>query len=145
MAFCSQCGADVTGASFCAKCGAPVRGAAASGGGPAASGAAGPQASAPTGAASSDNLVGAWAYFTPIPAIIFLVIEPYKNNHFIRFHSFQSIFFCLAAIALHFVVAILSPVLEIGIFVVWVILVIKAYQGEVFKLPLIGDLAAKQA
>ncbi len=40
------------------------------------------------------------AYVTIIPAIIFLVLEPYNKNRFIRFHSFQSIFFCVALIAL---------------------------------------------
>ena len=105
--------------------------------------------------------MGALAYVTVIPAIVFLLIEPYKNSRFIRFHSFQSIFFTLAAIALNIATTILSVVLSfvggigillgmlgmlvsVGIFVLWVVLVFKAYQGEEFKLPLIGDLAAKQ-
>ena len=105
--------------------------------------------------------MGALAYATPIPAIIFLVIDPYKNIKFVRFHSFQSIFFCVAAIAITIALTILSIVLaivgigfligivqilvQLGFFVLWIVLVIKAYQGEWYKLPVIGDLAEKQA
>ena len=168
MAFCSQCGADVTGVGFCAKCGAPVEGA--SGGGTASSASSGAGASSAAG--SQDNLMGALAYVTVIPAIVFLLIEPYKKNRFIRFHSFQCIFFALAAFVLHIGTTILSVALSfvvgfglapflqtevgmlltllgmlvtIGIFIVWIVLVLKAYQGQEFRLPLIGGLAAKQA
>lgn len=106
--------------------------------------------------------MGALAYVTIIPAIVFLLIEPYKHNRFIRFHSFQCIFFTLAAIALNIATTILSVVLSfvggigillgmlgmlvsVGIFIVWIVLVMKAYQGQEFRLPVIGDLAAKQA
>ena len=44
----------------------------------------------------ADNVVGMLAYFTFIPALIFIVIEPYNKNRFVRFHSFQSLFFHLA-------------------------------------------------
>lgn len=163
MAFCSQCGADVTGVGFCAKCGAPVEGAATSGGGTAsAPRSSGGSTMAASGDASQDNLMGALAYVTIIPAIVFLLIEPYKHNRFIRFHSFQCIFFTLAAIALNIGTTILSVVLSfvggigillgmlgmlvsVGIFIVWIVLVMKAYQGQEFRLPVIGDLAAKQA
>jgi uncharacterized membrane protein len=167
MAFCSQCGADVTGVVFCAKCGAPVEGAASSGGDaapatPPPSSGGSPNAAAASAAGSQDNLMGALAYVTVIPAIVFLLIEPYKNSRFIRFHSFQCIFFTLAAIALNIATTILSVVLSfvggigvllgmlgmlvsVGIFILWIVLVMKAYQGEEFRLPIIGDLAAKQA
>jgi len=98
---------------------------------------------------------------TPIPAIIFLLLEPYKTNPFVRFHSFQMIFFCLACfvlstvatimgVALSFIgmtsiFAFLGIIINMGSMVVWLILVLKAYQGETFKLPIIGDFAAKQA
>ena len=173
MPFCSQCGADITGVSFCSKCGAAV---AAEGGGAAESTSAGQSggqtegaaaAAQPAGqtspqgeAASSDNLMGALAYVTVIPAIIFLIIDPYKNNPFIRFHSFQSIFFCVAWIAiwiammvlggilsmvgLGILVGILSFVVGMGFFVLWIVLLIKAFQGQQFKLPVVGDFAQKQ-
>jgi len=98
------------------------------------------------------------AYVTIIPAIIFLVLEPYNKSRFIRFHSFQSIFFCVAMIAISIALSIFSfiplvglillPVhllFGLGIFAVWIILLLKANQGQMFKLPIIGDMAEKQA
>jgi len=106
----------------------------------------------------TDNVAGMLAYVTIIPAIIFLVLEPYNRNRFIRFHSFQSIFFCVAVIAISiglsifsfipFIGLILLPVhllYGLGVFAVWIILLLKANQGQMFKLPVIGDMAEKQA
>ena len=169
MPFCSQCGADITGVSFCSKCGAAVAAGAAestpaspSGGQSAGAAAAAQPAAQPSSqgvAASSDNVMGALAYVTVIPAIIFLIVDPYKGNPFIRFHSFQSIFFCIAAVAINIAMGILSFILGmvglgllsflgffvyIGFFVLWIVLLIKAFQGQQFKLPVIGDFAQKQ-
>ena len=47
----------------------------------------------------SDNAAGAIAYITIIPAIIFLLVEPYNKSSFVRFHAWQSIFLGIAAIA----------------------------------------------
>jgi hypothetical protein len=44
----------------------------------------------------SDNAAGALAYVTFIPAIIFLIVEPYNKNSYIKFHSWQSIFLGIA-------------------------------------------------
>jgi uncharacterized membrane protein len=123
-------------------------------------------ASAPTPAppASSgmgNNVAAALSYIT-IVGIIFLFIEPYNKIRFVRFHAFQSIFFCVAAIAIeigwtiltiimsvitHGLGLILVPIgwlLYLGIFVAWVVLVVKAYNNQEFQLPIIGALAAKQ-
>jgi len=54
----------------------------------------------------TDNVAGALAYVTFIPAIVFLVLEPYSKNRFIRFHSFQCLFFCGALFALGIVLSI---------------------------------------
>jgi len=145
MAFCSACGAQIpAGATACPACQAGS--AQASGGGAAAS------------SGLTDNVAGMLAYVTIIPAIIFLVMEPYNRNRFIRFHSFQSIFFGIAWtvlwIALSFVGAIpvigwatvlIWPLLGIGGLIIWIILLLKANQGQMWKLPIIGDMAAKQA
>ena len=98
------------------------------------------------------------AYVTIIPAIIFLVVEPYNKNRFIRFHSFQSIFFTLAwivfSIGLNIIAAIpvlgwmtllIWPLIGLAGLIIWVVLLLKANQGLMFKLPVIGDLAEKQA
>jgi uncharacterized membrane protein len=119
-------------------------------------------AASPTPPASSggldQNVAGLLAYVTFIPAIIFLVVEPYSRNKFIRFHAFQSIFFNVAWFVLWMVVNILVwvpgvnlamflvvPVLAIAGLILWVVLLIKAYGGSKWKLPIIGDLAEKQA
>jgi uncharacterized membrane protein len=150
--FCSSCGAPMAeGAVTCSSCAA--RAAQSVGGGTAVAPAATPSAGGLT-----DNVAGLLAYITIIPSIIFLVMEPYNRNRFVRFHSFQNIFFCVACIALSIVMSIIGmvpmvglitlfvwPLLGLGLVVVWVILLLKAYQGQMFKLPFIGDLAEKQA
>ena len=111
----------------------------------------------------ADNVAGMLAYITVIPAIIFLVVEPYNKNRFIRFHSWQNIFMHIAAVALwialfivsavlavipilgHLVAFLLWMVLSVGFLIVWILMLIKANQGQMYKLPVIGDMAEKQA
>ena len=139
------------GAVTCGSCGA---GAAQAVGG----GAAAAPAAAPSTGGLTDNVAGLLAYITISPSIIFLVMEPYNRNRFVRFHSFQNIFLCVACIALGIVMSIIGmipmvglitlilwPLIGLGLLVVWVICLLKAYQGQMFKLPFIGDLAEKQA
>ena len=148
--FCTSCGAQLPdNANHCPGCGRAV----ASAGGGAA------PAPTQTGAGGlADNLAGLLAYVTIIPAIIFLVIEPYNRNRFVRFHSFQSIFFYVAWtafwVALTFVGAIplmgwatllLSPLLGLCGLILWILMAVKAYGGQMWKLPVIGDIAEKQA
>ncbi len=54
--------------------------------------------SEPNQAGLSDNSVGAIAYITFVPAIIFLILPPYNSSPFVRFHAWQSIFLNVAAI-----------------------------------------------
>ncbi|HXP15653.1 MAG TPA: DUF4870 domain-containing protein [Terriglobales bacterium] len=106
----------------------------------------------------TDNVVGMLCYITIVPAIIFLVMEPYNKNRFVRFHAFQMIFFSVGWIvvwvALSFVgmipvlgwlTLLIWPLLGLGGLIIWIILLIKANQGQMFKLPIVGDLAEKQA
>jgi uncharacterized membrane protein len=99
----------------------------------------------------SDNAAGALAYLTIIPAIIFLVIEPYNRNPFIKFHCWQSIFLSIVwfAICIIGVIPILGWIIFIlgflVLFIVWLMCVLKALKGDRFKLPIIGALAEKQA
>ena len=103
-------------------------------------------------------MAGALAYVTFIPAIVFLVLEPYNKNRFIRFHAFQCLFLTGTFVALSIVLGILGtipflgwatvllwPLISLAGLVIWIILVLKAYQGQTFKLPVIGDMAEKQA
>ncbi|HXZ32280.1 MAG TPA: zinc-ribbon domain-containing protein [Terriglobales bacterium] len=153
MAFCSSCGAQIpAGATVCPAC---SRSAAPTAAPPAAPGA---PAAQPSAGGLSDNIAGALAYVTVIPSILFLVLAPYNSNRFIRFHSFQNIFFAVAWIALWIVLNIIAhipifgwltiliwPLITLAGFVIWLILIFKAYQGQMWKLPMIGDMAEKQA
>jgi uncharacterized membrane protein len=106
----------------------------------------------------TDNVAGMLAYVTIIPAIVFLVMEPYNKSRFVRFHSFQSIFFTVAWIVLWIAISVVGmipvlgwatlliwPLVGLGGLILWIVLLIKANQGQMFKLPVIGDLAEKQA
>lgn len=107
------------------------------------------------------NLAGALAYFTFIPAVVFLMMDPYQRDRFVRFHSFQCLVFWLAALiaaaAFRLVAFVLSIVPLLGyllllliafvvglaLIVAWLLLMVKALQGEYFKLPVLGDLAER--
>jgi uncharacterized membrane protein len=103
----------------------------------------------------TESLAGALAYVTFLPAIFFLLMNPYNKNRFVRFHSFQSIFLNVAWFVLWFALNLLGSALGLVSLLflplglaglgLWVVLVLKAYQGLIFKLPVIGDLAEKQA
>jgi uncharacterized membrane protein len=144
MAFCPTCGAQLADGTTCTKCaGAPVPGTI---------------AVAPANAGLTDNMAGMLAYLL-IPAIVFLVVEPYNRNRFIRFHSFQAIFLAIAMTVLSIclgvlwhipflgwlVLVLLWPLISLAELVLWLFLLYKAYQGQKFKLPVIGDMAEQQA
>ena len=145
MAFCAGCGAQMPdGVAACPKCG-KATGAQSVGGGAAA-------APAPTASGGlSDNVASGLAYITIIPAIVFLLVDPYKNNRTVKFHAFQCIGLAIASIACSVVMII--PILgwivgilgHLAIFVCWLIALIKAFSGGKFKVPFIGDFAEKQA
>ena len=160
MAFCASCGTQMAdNAAFCPNCGKPAG--QASGASASAAPAPGPSSGYAAPAATSaapieENIAGMLAYFTIIPAIIFLLIEPYNRNRFVRFHSFQCLFTCAALIVLHVGLSIVSYALPLVMFPIWgllgltelalwVLLVIKAYQHQMFKLPIVGDMAEKYA
>ena len=124
-----------------------------------------PTPSAPPPAASSpmsSNVAGLLCYILGlITGIVFLVIEPYKNDKFVRFHAFQSIFFSIVCIVISWILGavvigmlfsgtlvfgiLFARLIQLAIFAAWVFLMYKAYNNEQFKLPVIGDIAAKQA
>lgn len=93
------------------------------------------------------NVAGLLCYvLTWLTGIIFVVIE--KENKFVRFHAFQSIiaFGALTVIDLIFVWTFIIPtIIGVLMFVLWIVLMIKAYQNKMFKLPLVGNYAEKLA
>ncbi|MFC1804328.1 DUF4870 domain-containing protein [Candidatus Omnitrophota bacterium] len=85
--------------------------------------------------------LGGW-----ITGLIFYLLE--KDNKFVRFHALQSIvvFAALNVIVIIPVVGwFLAPFMGIIGLILWVLLMIKAYQGEKFKLPIVGDIAQKNS
>lgn len=84
-----------------------------------------------------------------ITGIIFFVLE--KESKFVKFHAMQSIMFSVGLMILSFILGFIPIIgwivsLLIGplSLVLWIILLIKAYKYEYFKLPVIGDMAEKQ-
>ena len=150
MAFCANCGAEVTG-QFCPRCGTKV----------AATTPMGPPAPAASSAMPS-NLASALCYF-PLIAIIFLLIAPYKNDRTVRFHAWQSIALAVALIVVRIALGIIASMFisisygfgalmglvlmlfALGELILFLFLAIKAYQNQRIVLPVIGPFAEKQA
>lgn len=141
---CPKCGGSIPGgAKFCPACGSS------------------PEAPGnPTSASGlTENVAGMLSYITIAPAIVFLVIEPYNKSRFVRFHAFQSILYWVSLVAVAFLMGILTSfssilgllliplqaIIWLAFLVVWVLCVVKAFNHEKFKLPVIGDMAEQQA
>jgi uncharacterized membrane protein len=100
----------------------------------------------------NDRLCAAASYFTFIPAVAFLFMKPYARRRFVRFHSLQSCFFWVLVIALLGVGVLASSIgflllwlftgtlVVLALFLTWLLLSIKALQGEWFQLPGFGRL-----
>lgn len=155
MPHCTKCGAAVAdNAGFCPSCGAPQSNAA----GSTAPGASSPPASAVTDTGLQENVAGLLCYAVGwITGLIFFLID---KRPFVRFHAKQSIVVFGALNILHFVVAmifgvsfltgglgaasiglLLSRLISLVTFVLWIVLMLKAYQGQRFRVPLAADLA----
>jgi uncharacterized membrane protein len=146
---CPYCSAQMPEtAAFCPGCGRSMHAA------PPAEGKVGPL---------RENIAGALAYLTFLPATAFLLLEPYSRNRFVRFHSLQCLLLTLACLLIGvalkvvslvlFFVPVLGPLLIslisivalLAAFVLWAVLLVKALQGEMFILPVLGDFAQQQA
>jgi uncharacterized membrane protein len=149
MAFCSACGAEVSGAAFCPKCGAAQGVAAAP---------AGAVAASPT-EGLEENVAGLLCYVLGwITGLIFFLID---KRPFVRFHAIQSIGMSIALFAVYLVIGVLFtmlhfmsmgflalaiyPLLGLLVFALWIFMMYKAYQHEKFMLPIIGPIAANMA
>lgn len=150
--FCSKCGAEnAEGARFCSKCGAELGVSGATGTG------------AETSVGMSPNVAGLLCYVLGwITGIVFMVLE--KKSKFVKFHAWQSIVTfgaltvvqiilaiigLIAAVTLSLGLALVVHVLSVIVWVItvglWIALMILAYQGREWKVPLAGDWAEKQA
>ncbi|HTZ47715.1 MAG TPA: DUF4870 domain-containing protein [Verrucomicrobiae bacterium] len=142
MAFCKACGQEIGTASFCPKCGANQTATAT----PAVSTAV----AAPT-EGLQENIAGLLCYVLGlITGIIFLLID---KRPFVKFHAAQSIAvfggLFVIQLALGFMRGIvgglvgfgLSGLLGIVAFILWILLMIKAYQHEMFRVPIAADIA----
>lgn len=169
MSVCEACGAALAeDTRLCQTCGSPTELKA----GTSASARERPTAVAvmlppgDTGSKKMDtNVAGALTYLAGfVTGFIFLVLEPYKSNSFVRFHAFQSIFFNVAWVVFWIAWMILSAVLTpltagvfglialpltviftLAGFGIWVFLMYEAYQQKLFRLPIVGRFAAKYA
>ena len=118
----------------------------------------------PTSMGMDANVAAGLSYlFSIVGGLIFYFGE--KQNRFVRFHAMQSILFnafwivlfivlftvqsflyaSVILIPLGFVFTCLTILLPLALLVVWIILMVYAFQGKYFKLPIIGDYAEKYA
>jgi len=124
-------------------------------GAPASAGAA---ASGPSTLGLDPNISAFLSYlFSPISALIIFLME--KQNRFVRFHAMQSLLSAAAVIVIEVVLSVLNhipfidllsifllgPLVGLAVFVIWIVLMVNAFQGKYFKLPIIGDYAEKYA
>lgn len=140
MAFCKSCGQDIGSANFCPKCGANQGAAAA----PAA------QAVAPVAPSSeglTENVAGLLCYAVGwVTGLVFLLID---KRPWVKFHAAQSIavFGGLTILRIgllfmaHFVGWGIQALLGLVGFVLWIFLMIKAYQHETIRIPIAADIA----
>lgn len=101
-------------------------------------------------AKGNENLMGAVAYLLGfITGIVFLLIE--KQSKFVRFHAMQSTLLFggifVANIALGFIPILgwlAGLLLSFVSFILWIVCMWKAFQGETYKVPYVGNLAEQQ-
>ena len=163
MPFCANCGQEVAaGAAFCAKCGASTG---AMAGAPSSVGVS----QAPAAAGLDENIAGLLCYVLGwITGLIFLLID---KRPFVRFHAMQSlitfgggavVIMILGMVGFGIGIAggvmggagslmmggisfLIYMVLYVGMLVAWILCMVKAYQGQRYKLPIVGDMAEKYA
>jgi uncharacterized membrane protein len=112
----------------------------------------------------SENVAGSLCYIPfgigLICSIVFLVASPYNQNRNIRFNAFQGLFLNISIVVLWFIVAIfgmffavithglgfgLFPLFGLAVLLLFIYMIVKTYGNQRVKLPVIGDLAEKQA
>jgi uncharacterized membrane protein len=158
MAFCPKCGAAVqSGAPFCSSCGAAQPGVGAAAPGPSVSPGPPVTTAGMQQTQMAENVAALLCYLVGwITGIVFFLID---KRPFVRFHATQSIVVFGGLQIVGFVVGIifgisvfggirtmsfgwaLYSIVDLLMFVLWIVLMIKAYQGERFRVPIAADLA----
>ena len=105
--------------------------------------------------------MGAIAYFAVFPAIVFLTVPGLKGSTYVRFHSWQSLLLAAATVVVGILTrllflgislfpffglllaTLLSGLVSLAVFFLWITVAIKAGLGDAYELPLIGSLAAR--
>ena len=99
----------------------------------------------------SANVAALLAYVLGlVTGLVFFLIE--RDSPFVKFHAMQSIAFSVVMFIAGLVLALIpfigaagTALLNLAGLIVWVLLMVKAYQGERFKLPVLGDFAERQS
>jgi uncharacterized membrane protein len=108
-----------------------------------------PQHTEKTSTGIDANVAAALSYLVGfVTGVIFLLVE--KENRFVRFHAMQSTLLFLGIVAIDILLQIVPILGALVVFIVvvpasavlWLFMMFKAYQGEEFKLPLVGQMAA---
>lgn len=107
--------------------------------------------SQPSSTGLDPNLAGLLTYVLGfVSGLVFLVLE--KQSAYVRFHAYQSTIAFLALSTTGFILgfipligSLLGSVLSLASLVLWLVLMLKAYKGERFKLPILGDMAEERA
>jgi uncharacterized membrane protein len=107
----------------------------------------------------SDKIAGGLAYFAAVPAIIFLMDKRYNNRPFVRFHSWQAIYLTIASVLIAVLLGVITdtvpglqflafdrfPLVSLLLVILWIMALMKAFNGQRYKLPVIGRMADRRA
>lgn len=159
MPFCTKCGASVGHDDrFCPNCGMPQHAT------PVAESSAvpppppPPPATPPTANATIRPNVAAMLCYIPgigwIAALIFLTLDPYRLNQYVRFHAFQGLYLAVIALLTHvfwFPFGVAAPfhffplrhLIHLAVLIAQIIGIIKTIKEEPYRVPLVGDLAER--
>jgi uncharacterized membrane protein len=92
---------------------------------------------------AAERVAAAIAYLTLVPAAALLFLPAFRGSRFVRFHAFQSILLWGIFIVVTVIALFLSDLASLAMFFLWVVLTVKAWQGERFEVPFLGALAAR--
>ena len=136
MAFCKACGSELGGAAFCPKCGASQS----------ASAVPAPLAPAASTEGLAENVAGLLCYVLGwVTGLIFILID---KRPFVRFHAAQSIVVFGGLTVIRIALLMLSGwfwplalLISLAGLVLWILLMVKAYQHELFRVPIAAGIA----